>query len=66
MKNVRLHNVSIHINFPQNRFINKCACPTISQPVFCEIYIEELTFLIMKCSFGLVERHYTCIIVNIA
>ena len=25
MKNLRLHNVSIHRNFYQNRFINECA-----------------------------------------
>ena len=72
MKNVHLHNFSIPVNLHQNRFINKCArenlalFPTITQSVFCEMYVEELTFLIMRFVFSLVERHYTCIIVNIA
>ena len=51
--------------------LNKCArenlatIPQFHSPFFVR-YKEELTFLIMKSSFGLVERHYTCIIVNIA
>ena len=55
MKYLRLHNVSIHIIFYENRFKNECASKktsknlksksfTISQ-FFCEIYVEELTLL---------------------
>ena len=56
MKNSRLHNVSIHRNFYQNRFINKYVrkkkakiqesqSPRVTD-FFSKIYVEELTYLI--------------------
>ena len=50
MKNLRLYNVSIPINFYQNRLINECARNNLakiteSQKPVVFFYVEELTFL---------------------
>ena len=52
MKYLRIHNVSIHINFYQNRFINECVRKTFHKFPYRRKYedflrdVEELTFLI--------------------
>ena len=51
MKYLRIHNISIHINFYQNRFINECArkikakIPESYSFRFFLWNVEELTFL---------------------
>ena len=57
MKYLRIHNVSTHINFYQNRFINECVRKTFlkfperkdGKPEFFLWDVEELTFLIRQC-----------------
>ena len=53
MKNLRLYNVSIHINFYPDRFLNECARKKKSKLAEYRNYVKTLFFVSYRRTYDL-------------